>query len=157
MFTKKDRASFKYTFAHWCAYNMTALNLCVWKPHYLLHDVEKPFLMLLWKDYKKVQKWHRSHNKHHIEYFLGHGDCDFDGMVIDYECSRYTKLAAPLNGMEEFQRKIMQLMDKRTSNELLVKYYLKMRESLKKAGLWDDSNDPYNAFSDEVKQLILNS
>lgn len=26
MFTKKDRSTFKYWFAHWCAFNMTALN-----------------------------------------------------------------------------------------------------------------------------------
>ena len=46
MFSKSERSSFKYWFAHWCAYNMTALNLGMWKPKYLLHDIEKPWLML---------------------------------------------------------------------------------------------------------------
>lgn len=26
MFSKNERATFKYTFAHWCAFQMTALN-----------------------------------------------------------------------------------------------------------------------------------
>ena len=157
MFTKKDRATFKYTFAHWCAYNMTALNLCVWKPRYLLHDIEKPFLMLLWKDYSKVQKWHRNHNKHHVEYFLKHGVCDFDGMTIDYECSRLTKLAQQFNAMQEFQRKVMQLLDKKVANEVLVDYYCGMRKALKKTNLWNDLEDPFNAFSDEIKQMLISS
>ena len=68
MFTKADRSSFKYWFAHWCGFQLTALNLGIWKPKYLLHDIEKPWLKLLWKgDYKRVQKWHRTHNKHHLD------------------------------------------------------------------------------------------
>ena len=55
MFSKSERSSFKQWFAHWCAHKMTALNLGMWKPKYLLHDIEKPWLMLLWKDYNKVQ------------------------------------------------------------------------------------------------------
>lgn len=90
MFSKEERSSFKYWFAHWCAYNMTALNLRMWKPKYLLHDIEKPWLMLLWKDYKRVQKWHRTHNAHHLEY---PGEKDWEAMLIDWECSRFTKLA----------------------------------------------------------------
>ena len=56
MFTKAERASFSYWFAHWCAYNMTALNLKCWKLKYLFHDIEKPWLMLFWRNYNKVQK-----------------------------------------------------------------------------------------------------
>ncbi len=64
MFTKKDRSSFKYWFAHWCGFQLTALNLGIWKPKYLLHDAEKPWLKVFWKgDYKRVQKWHRTHNR----------------------------------------------------------------------------------------------
>ena len=46
MFDKSQRSKFKYWFAHWCAFNMTALNLGVWKFKYLFHDIEKPWLML---------------------------------------------------------------------------------------------------------------
>ena len=31
MFTKEDRSSFKYWFAHWCGFQLTALNLGIWK------------------------------------------------------------------------------------------------------------------------------
>ena len=57
MFTKKDRSSFKYWFAHWCGFQITALNLGIWKPKYLLHDIEKPWLKLLWGDYKRVSNY----------------------------------------------------------------------------------------------------
>ena len=77
MFSKEERSTFPYWFAHWCAFNMTALNLRWWKPKYLFHDIEKPFLMLLWKDYTKVQKWHRTHNNHHLEYKNGVDNIDW--------------------------------------------------------------------------------
>ena len=79
MFDKSQRSSFKYYFAHLCAFNMTALNLGVWKFKYLFHDFEKPWLMLIWKDYPKVQKWHRTHNRHHLEY-AGDKVYDFEAM-----------------------------------------------------------------------------
>ena len=155
MFSKKDRATFKYTFAHWCAYNMTALNLGIWKWKYLFHDIEKPFLKLILKDYKTVQQFHKAHNKHHVEFYLNHGYCDFEAMVIDYESSRFTKSAQPLNAMQKFQRKIMQLLDAKTSDNMIVGYYVGMQRALIKAGLWNDMEDPYNAFSDSIKQKIL--
>ena len=65
-FGKDERSSFPYWFAHWKAFNMVALQLGHWKFKYLFHDIEKPWLMLLWKDYKRVQKWHRAHNTHTI-------------------------------------------------------------------------------------------
>lgn len=99
MFTKEDRAKFPYWFAHWCAFNMTALNLGCWKFKYLFHDIEKPWLMLLWRDYKRVQQWHRKHNRHHMEY---PGEWDAEGMVIDWECSRFTKSASPMTARETF-------------------------------------------------------
>lgn len=102
MFTKEERSSFKYWFAHWCAFQMTALNLKAWKFKYLFHDIEKPWLKLFW-DYKKVQKWHRLHNAHHLEY---PGKKDWEAMVIDWECSRFTKDAAPLDAYGEMCRKL---------------------------------------------------
>lgn len=100
MFEKKDRGGFKYTFAHWCAYQMTALNLGIWKIKYLFHDWEKPWLKLFWRDYKKVQKWHREHNAHHMEYKK---KWDAVAMLIDWECSRFTKTASPMTAKETYK------------------------------------------------------
>ena len=106
MFTKEERAGFKYTFAHWCAFQMCALNLRIWKFKYLFHDIEKPFLMLLWKDYTKVQKWHRTHNNHHFEYKGGVDNIDCEALIIDWVCSHYTKQKSQLKCREEVLRKI---------------------------------------------------
>ncbi len=102
MFTKKDRSTFPYWFAHWCAFQMTALNLGVWKVKYLFHDIEKPFLKLLWGDYKKVQKWHRLYNRHHLSY-KDPEKIDWEALIIDWECSRFTKLSSPRTAREEME------------------------------------------------------
>ena len=102
MFTKEERSTFPYWFAHWCAFNMTALNLKAWKFKYLFHDIEKPWLRLFW-DYKKVQRWHRRHSSHHLEY-LYHGTVDIEAMLIDWECSRFTKESSPLTARQEWER-----------------------------------------------------
>jgi hypothetical protein len=102
-FDKDQRSSFEYWFNHWKAYNMVAWNLGVWQPRWLLHDIEKPWLKLLWGDYKRVQKWHKHHNKHHIFSGRRYGlnKVDWLAAIIDWECSRYTKNAAPRNAREE--------------------------------------------------------
>lgn len=110
MFDKSQRSKFDYWFAHWCAFNMTALNLGSWKFKYLFHDIEKPWLMWMWKDYSRVQKWHRTHNRHHLEY-AGKKSYDFEAMVIDWECSRFTKLASPLTARGEYERICMSYPD----------------------------------------------
>ena len=158
MFNKNDRATCKYTCAHWCAFQMTAWNKKCGKFKYLFHDIEKPFLNLIWP-YKKVQKWHRFHNNHHIEnYFYQMGKthfkkCDYDWAttVIDWECSHYTKTACPLlakatldleyerlkNNENEYVneiRKIYEIDD--TSYTLLVKnFYENMDKKIKEIGL----------------------
>lgn len=99
-FSKEQRGSFTYWYYHWKAFNLTAFHLGCWKFKYLFHDIEKPWLMLLWKDYKLVQTWHRAHNNHHIEYphiF----DIDWEAVVIDWESSQYTKFACPRNAYHE--------------------------------------------------------
>lgn len=109
MFTKKDRSSFKYWFAHWCGFNLTALNLGIWKPKYLLHDIEKPWLKVLWKgDYKKVQSWHRNHNKHHLEYGFKYGwdKIDWEALMIDWECCGLSKQEAQLDARETLEYEI---------------------------------------------------
>ena len=105
MFEQSERSSFKYWFAHWCAFQMTALNHKMWKPKYLLHDIEKPWLKLFW-EYPKVQRWHRFHNKHHIEYYQLHRKADWKAMVIDWECGHYTKIAQPLDAKGELERQV---------------------------------------------------
>lgn len=102
-FDKKDRSSFSYWFNHFLAFNIVALDLRHWKLKYLLHDIEKPWLKLILRDYKKVQKWHRRHNAHHLEYPK---EKDFEAMVIDWECSRYTKEAAPRTAIKEAMHKL---------------------------------------------------
>jgi hypothetical protein len=109
MFTKKDRSSFKYWFAHWCGFQLTALNLGIWKPKYLLHDIEKPWLKVFWKgDYKRVQKWHRTHNKHHLEYGLKYGwdKIDWEALMIDWECCGLSKQEAQLDARETLEYEI---------------------------------------------------
>ena len=100
MFKENEKSTFKYWFAHWCAFQMTALNNKCWKFKYLFHDIEKPWLMLIWKDYKKVQKWHRTHNSHHLEY-KNKCEIDYEAMAIDWECSRFTKKSSPRTAYEQ--------------------------------------------------------
>lgn len=101
LFTKEERSSFKYWFAHWAAYQLTALNLGVWKFKYLFHDWEKPWLKLIWP-YKKLQTWHRTHRRHHMEYGLKKGwdKLDTEALVIDWECCALSKLACPLDARD---------------------------------------------------------
>lgn len=107
MFDKKDKSTFSYWFAHWCAFQLTALNLGLWKFRYIFHDAEKPWLKLFWS-YKKLQKWHRTHNKHHLEYGIKHGfdKIDWHALMIDWECSRFSKKQCPLNCREEMENKL---------------------------------------------------
>ena len=124
MFTKADRSSFKYWFAHWCGFQLTALNLGIWKPKYLLHDIEKPWLKLLWKgDYKRVQKWHRTHNKHHLEYGLEHGwdAIDWEALMIDWECCGLSKQEAQLDARETLNYEIHRDKWKPYANEISVR------------------------------------
>lgn len=104
-FDKKDRSSFSYWYMHWKAFNLTAYFLGAWKFKYLFHDFEKPWLKLFWP-YEKVQAFHRKHANHHVQY--AGDDFDWEAMVIDWECSRFTKSAAQLNAadtlVEEMKR-----------------------------------------------------
>lgn len=99
MFSSKEKSSFKYWFAHWCAFQMTALNLRCWKFKFLFHDVEKPWLRLFF-EYPKVQKWHRKHNRHHSAYKGGLDKVDWLALIIDNECSRFTKADAQQTARE---------------------------------------------------------
>ena len=102
-FTVKEKSTFKYWYYHWLAFNYTAWKLGVWKPKWLLHDIEKPWLKLIWGDYMRVRQWHKHHNSHHIFYGRRNGmnKIDWLGAVIDWECSHLTKVVAERNGREE--------------------------------------------------------
>ena len=118
MFEEKDKSTFKYWLAHICAYNMIALVHDAWKFKYLFHDFEKPF-MRLFMPYEKVRVIHRKHNRHHPEWLnhklAGYNEpsakkvkrllkrYDFEGTIIDWECSRFTKPKV-LNAYEEYTK-----------------------------------------------------
>ena len=140
-FTKEDRAGFAYFFAHWCAFNMTALNLKCWKFKYLFHDIEKPWLKLILRDYSKVQKIHRKRAKHHLTYGEYHGyfEVDYEAMVIDWECSRYTKQNSQLTAFEEYQKIIDKFNKSYTDSQkrIAMKY---IPPVLKKLELWHESS-----------------
>lgn len=103
-FTKDQRSTFPYWFWHWLAFNDVARELHVWRPRHILHDIEKPFLRLVFP-YKKVQKWHRLHNRHHLEYRYPERRSWLD-MIIDWEASGRTKHACPRNAIEEARFKL---------------------------------------------------
>ena len=109
-FEKKDRSTFAYWFAHWCAYQMTALNLGCWKFKYLFHDMEKPW-MKLFLTYKQVQQWHNKHSSHHLISMLLGKKPDYEAMIIDWECSRFTKQSSPRNAAQEYHKEFNELHD----------------------------------------------
>lgn len=137
MFTKEERSTFPYWFAHWCAFNMTALNLRAWKFKYLFHDIEKPWLRLFW-DYEKVQRWHRHHNNHHLEYLL-RGTVDVEAMLIDWECSRFTKEASTLTARQEWEKIVEEwkAYDQQLYHRLMLRHpeLTTVDETLEKLGL----------------------
>lgn len=117
-FDKSQRSSFSYWWNHWKAFNIVAMKLGVWKPKWLLHDIEKPWLKLFWGDYKRVQKWHKHHNNHHILYGrrAGINKVDWLAAVLDWECSRYSKNACPRDARKEVDYLLTQI-DKYTDDE----------------------------------------
>lgn len=119
-FNKDQRSSFEYWFYHWRNYNLVAMKLGVWKLKWLLHDIEKPWLKLFWGDYKRVQKWHKHHNKHHIFYGRrgGLNKVDWLAAVLDWECSRYSKTAASKTALEQANSIINGGENKYTKDEI---------------------------------------
>lgn len=119
-FTKADRSTFAYWFAHWCAFQLVALNLHIWKFKYLFHDIEKPWLKLF-LPYKKLQTWHREHNRHHLEYGIKNGfdKIDWEALMIDWECSHITKEQCPLLARDTILHEISK--DKWKSYESIIR------------------------------------
>lgn len=98
-FPKSNHSPFQYWYYHWKAFNLTAYYLGCWKFKYLFHDIEKPWLKLFLKS-DKIQKIHRRNNKHHLSYKGGIDKVDIQALIIDMECSRFTKSEAQLNARE---------------------------------------------------------
>lgn len=145
MFTKEERSSFPYWFAHWCAFQMTALNLRCWKPKFLLHDWYKPWLRLF-LPYSTVQKIHQQNSKHHLEWFDKHGYTlkniyrfDWDSLIIDWECSRFTKEASQINAYRKWE-KVVDELNPNNRNESLLREALVVivYKKLKKLGLEEE-------------------
>ena len=145
MFTKEERSSFPYWFAHWCAFQMTALNLRCWKPRFLLHDWYKPWLRLF-LPYSTVQKIHKQNSKHHLEWFDKYGYTlkniyrfDWDSLIIDWECSRFTKEASQINAYRKWE-KVVDGLNPNDRNESLLREALVVivYKKLKKLGLGEE-------------------
>ena len=110
-FGKDQRSTFSYWFAHWCAFQLVALGLGIWKFKFLFHDWEKPWLRLWWRgNYRKVQIWHRLHRRHHLEYGLIHGwdSLDIDALIVDWECCGLSKTEAQLDARETLEFEVKQ-------------------------------------------------
>lgn len=139
-FTKQERSSFPYWFSHWCSFNLVALTLGVWKFKYLFHDWEKPWLRLF-LPYKNVQKYHRRHSRHHIEYYKRHGveKTDWVGMAIDWECSNLTKIESPRNAADtliRFMRDGILVTEYGLNDVEVMMFNTMMKDTLKKLGIY---------------------
>ena len=98
-----------YTIRHKKAFLITERILFGKNTFYgYLHDLEKIFLYLIFGKAEGVQKWHRQHNKHHVEYWnirpVEIPDKWKKQMIIDFECGRATKPDKPLNWIETIER-----------------------------------------------------
>lgn len=62
-----------------------------------LHDLDKVFLYLFLSK-ESASKLHRKFARHHIN--RARTKRDFEEMVVDWECARYTKRDKPLNAYE---------------------------------------------------------
>lgn len=132
-FTKADRSTWRYFWAHWCAFQMVAITLGVWRPKHLFHDWYKPWLKMIGLKYSFIQHFHRTHANHHLEWLDGHSPASMDwiSLIVDWECSQYTKEACYRNAREEMEW----IID--DTNDDFLRYVLEryMEPELKKLGL----------------------
>ena len=108
---------FNYWFKHWVAFQFIAIRCGCWKFRFIFHDIEKPFFRLFF-NHKIVSKIHRKISRHHVE-FIFPSHYDYIGMIIDWECSRFTKKDKQLNARDTLYKyypsikdKILPLLDK---------------------------------------------
>lgn len=148
MFNKEERSTFPYWFAHWCAYQMTALNLRIWKPKYLLHDIEKPWLKLF-LPYDKVQNFHNNHASHHLIHYLQTGKLDIDAWIIDTECGRYTKNASLYQGVVE------KLYSSFNEYELYLETCIKQNDSNKTINWIESSKADFLVIAEKLQYIYF--
>lgn len=86
---------------HWFMYQKVAFQLNSWRVSFLLHDVEKMILCLIFGD-KISTKIHRLISSHHDTVF--HGKFDQIAAIIDWECARFTKPDKPLNARQTWEK-----------------------------------------------------
>lgn len=104
-FDKSLRSTWRYYWAHWCAFQMVAITLGIWRPKHLFHDWYKPWLKMLGLPYDDIQFIHRHSTNHHLEWFEVNNESgfDWDSMIIDWECSQYTKESCSRNARQEME------------------------------------------------------
>lgn len=112
--------NFKYWFRHWRAFQKIAMRYHCWKPRFIFHDIEKPFFQIFLK-HATVTRIHRKLNRHHVD-FLFPKYRDYLGMVIDWECARFTKPNEPLNARQTMETYYPELKNK--INPILNKLHL---------------------------------
>lgn len=94
----KNMEKMKYTIAHRKAFRKIEKSLLGHNTlRSLLHDLDKLILYPFF-DKEKISKWHRNYSRHHVK--QARTRSDFQQMVIDWECARYTKPDKPLNARE---------------------------------------------------------
>lgn len=129
-FDKSQRSGWRYYWAHWFAFQMVAITLGIWKFKYLFHDWYKPWLKMFGMPYEKIQKLHRYSANHHIEFLEKHHDpekFDWDAMIIDWECSMYTKQDCNRNARQEYDYLMGMLQNDemgKTKRYFLINYVL---------------------------------
>ena len=116
MIKNKDRI--QYTLAHRKAFRKIEKELLGYNTfRSLFHDLDKVFLYPFF-DYKKVHNFHRNHAHHHTvkaktrNDYEGDKGYDYLGMVIDWECARYTKPDKPLNVRQTLYKFYPEIEDK---------------------------------------------
>lgn len=74
-----------------------------------LHDIDKVFLYLILGK-EKTHNLHKKYSHHHKNKACT--DKDYEQMVIDWECARYTKPDKPLNAYDTLYKYYPELEDK---------------------------------------------
>lgn len=94
-----------YTLKHYLAFLKTEKKL-LGTYKYKFHDLDK-ILMYIFIPFigtKKIKDIHRKRT-HHIEKEKNVKDCNYEEAIIDWECSRFTKLDKPETARELTERK----------------------------------------------------
>lgn len=126
----------KYQLAHMFAFNMVLLNLGVWKFKYLFHDCDKLITRILFfGNMEKVQRYHKSHCKHHTECYLRTGKMDPVAMAVDWESFTLTKDFGKLNAEQTLERTCKKLKEKGVPQEKIDHLYNEVTKVLIQTGL----------------------